>query len=100
MESVALGKGMYGQRRALQYDDQLNHKRATPKAIVLDNGAELTSQALDQWAYEHHVEPHFIDPGKLIQNAFLESFNSRFRDECLNAHWFTSLADAQLLIEA
>ncbi len=43
---------------------------------------------------------HFIDPGKPIQNAVIESFNGRFRDECLNAHWFTSLADAQLLIEA
>ncbi len=86
--------------RVVQALDQLIHDRATPKTIVLDNGPELTSQVLDQWAYEHHVELQFIDPGKPIQNAFIESFNSRFRDECLNAHWFTSLADAQLLIEA
>ena len=86
--------------RVVRVLDQLIHDRATPKTIVLDNGPELTSQVLDQWAYQHHVELQFIDPGKPIQNAFIESFNSRFRDECLNAHWFTSLADAQLLIEA
>jgi len=79
--------------------DQLIQKRGTPEMIVLDNGPELTSQLLDQWAYYHHVQLQFIDPGKPIQNAFIESFNSRFRDECLNVHWFTSLADAQLLIE-
>ena len=86
--------------RVVRALDQLIHDRATPKAIVLDNGPELTSQVLDQWAYQHHVELQFIDPGKPTQNAFIESFNSRFRDECLNAHWFTSLADAQVLIEA
>ena len=86
--------------RVVQVLDQLIHARATPTTIVLDNGPELTSQVLDQWAYQHHVKLQFIDPGKPIQNAFIESFNSRFRDECLNVHWFTSLADAQLLIES
>jgi putative transposase len=86
--------------RVVQVLDQLISDRSTPKAIVLDNGPELTSQILDQWAYQHRVKLQFIDPGKPIQNAFIESCNSRFRDECLNAHWFTSLADAQLLIAA
>jgi len=86
--------------RVVRVLDQLIHERTTPKVIVLDNGPELTSQRLDQWADQHHVALQFIDPGKPIQNAFIESFNSRFRDECLNAHWFTSLADAQRLIEA
>ena len=67
---------------------------------VLDNGPELTSRVLDHWAYQQQVRLQFIDPGKPIQNAFIENFNSRLRDECLNIHWFTSLADAQLLIEA
>ncbi len=80
--------------------DQLVTDRGVPQMIVLDNGPELTSRLLDQWAYQHRVQLQFIDPGKPIQNAFIESFNSRLRDECLNAHWFTSLADAQLLIEA
>lgn len=86
--------------RVVRVLDQLMHDRTTPHTIVLDNGPELTSQVLDQWAYNHDVQLQFIDPGKPIQNAFIESFNSRFRDECLNAHWFTSLADAQVLIEA
>ena len=67
--------------------------------IVLDNGPELTSKALDQWAYERGVRLHFIDPGKPQQNGFIESFNGKFRDECLNEHWFLSLADARRIIE-
>ena len=67
--------------------------------IVLDNGPELTSRALDQWAYECGVRLRFIEPGKPIQNAFIESFNGRLRDECLNEHWFLTLADARRLIE-
>ena len=55
--------------------------------------------ALDAWAYAHHVTLDFIDPGKPMQNGYLESFNGKFRDECLNAHWFRSLADARRIIE-
>ncbi len=54
---------------------------------------------LDQWAYEHGVELHFIQPGKPVQNAFVESFNGKFRDECLSMNWFVSLADATDRIE-
>jgi putative transposase len=86
--------------RVVRALDQLRVERGLPHTIVLDTGPELTSRVLDQWAYAHGVQFQFIDPGKPIQNAFIESFNSRFRDECLNVHWFTSLADAQLLIEA
>jgi putative transposase len=85
--------------RVVRVLDQLVRERGIPKTIVLDNGPELTSRVFDQWAYEHGVRLQFIDPGKPIQNAFIESFNSRLRDECLNVHWFTSLADAQVLIE-
>lgn len=70
-----------------------------PAEIVMDNGPELTSRALDQWAYERGVRLRFIQPGKPIQNAFIESFNGRLRDECLNEHWFLSLADAQRITE-
>jgi putative transposase len=80
--------------------DQLVTERGTPHVIVRDNGPELTSRVLDQWAYQHGVQLPFIDPGTPIQNAFSERCNGRLRDECRNAHWFTSLADAQLLIEA
>ena len=72
---------------------------AIPDTIVLDNGPELTGKALDQWAYERGVRLHFIDPGKPQQNGFIESFNGKFRDECLNEHWFLSLADARKIIE-
>lgn len=61
---------------------------------------ELTGRALDQWAYKHGVRLKLIQAGKPTQNAFIESFNGRFRDECLNDHWFTSLAEARILIAA
>lgn len=86
--------------RVVRVLDQLVRERGTPQVVVLDNGPELTSRLLDQWAYDRHIQLHFIEPGKPIQNAFIESFNSRLRDECLNAHWFTSLVDAQFLIES
>ena len=55
---------------------------------------------MDTWAYEHGVRLHFIDPGKPVQNAYIESFNGRFRGECLNEHWFTSLPAARNIVEA
>jgi putative transposase len=67
---------------------------------VLDNGPECTSKALDQWAYGRGVELVFIRPGKPIENCFVESFNGRFRDECLNAHWFLTLDNARRRIAA
>lgn len=86
--------------RVVRVLDRLADERGTaPDVIVLDNGPELTSKALDQWAYERGVRLHFIDPGKPQQNGFIESFNGRFRDECLNEHWFLSLADARKIIE-
>jgi putative transposase len=75
-------------------------ERGAPKEIQLDNGPELTSRVLDQWAYDRSVQLRFIDPGKPVQNAFIESFNGRLRDECLNEHWFVSLGDARRLVEA
>ena len=80
--------------------DQIAKRRPLPSRIVVDNGSEFTSKALDQWAYRHGVELHFIRPGKPIENCFVESFNGRFRDECLNLHWFAHLAEARRVIEA
>jgi len=80
--------------------DQIAQTRGLPQRIIVDNGPEFTSRALDQWAYANGVELVFIRPGKPIENAFVESFNGRFRDECLNLHWFTSLADARRKIAA
>lgn len=87
--------------RVVRVLDRLTEElTAIPDVIVLDNGPELTSRALDQWAYERGVRLHFIDPGKPQQNGFIESFNGRFRDECLNEHWFLSLAAARRIVEA
>jgi putative transposase len=71
-----------------------------PETIGMDNGPEFRSRALDQWAWERGVTLHFIQPGKPIQNAFVESFNGKLRQECLNESWFTSLDDARRTIEA
>ena len=71
-----------------------------PKLLVMDNGPEFTSKALDQWAYARGVQLHWIAPGKPTQNGYCESFNGKLRDECLNDHYFTSLPDARNKIEA
>jgi len=81
----------------------LERLRATiglPQSIVLDNGPEFAGRTLEAWAYAAKVTLCFIRPGKPIENAYVESFNGKFRDECLNEHWFVSLADAQRQIEA
>jgi len=80
--------------------DQVARFRGYPKAIRTDQGPEFTGKALDQWACRHGVQLKLIQAGKPTQNAFIESFNGRFRDECLNDHWFTNLAEARILIAA
>ena len=72
--------------------------RGRPKEILSDNGPEFTSNALNAWAYEKHIEHVFIDPGKPMQNSFIESFNGKLRDECLNLNWFHSLQEAREII--
>ena len=67
---------------------------------MLDNGPELTSRAMFEWSQRTGVALRFIEPGKPVQNAYVESFNGKFRDECLNEHWFVSLTDARRTIEA
>ena len=70
-----------------------------PKAIRVDNGPEFISKDLDLWAYWNKVKLDFSRPGKPTDNAFIESFNARFRLECLNEHWFLTLEDARQKIE-
>ncbi len=71
-----------------------------PCSITVDHGTEFQSRALEDWAYRRGVQLDFIRPGKPVENAFIESFNGRLRDECLNVHQFTSMAEAQDIIEA
>ena len=73
--------------------------RGLPEVITVDNGPEFISKALDSWAYTNGVKLRFIQPGKPTQNAYIESFNGKFRDECLNEHVFVSLDDARKKIE-
>jgi len=85
--------------RVIHALERVAAERGLPKSIVCDNGSEFTSKAMDRWAYERGVTLQFIRPGKPIENAYCESFNGKLRDECLNANWFASLADAQRAIE-
>ena len=80
--------------------DRIASERGLPEAMVVDNGPEFRGRALAAWSEERGVRLEFIQPGKPVQNAYVESFNGRLRDECLNANWFTSLTDARRKIES
>lgn len=96
---------------AIEVDDRLGGQRVVevlmavgvekglPKIIRVDNGPEFTSKRLDQWAYLNNVKLDFSRPGKPTDNALIESFNGRFRAECLNESWFLSVEDAQEKVE-
>jgi putative transposase len=98
--AIEVDTSLSGVRVARVLDRVITERGGLPAEIVMDNGPELTSKALDQWAYERGVHLRFIAPGKPQQNGFCESFNGKFRDECLNEHWFLSLYDAREKVEA
>jgi putative transposase len=79
--------------------ERLTESRGLPRSITVDHGPEFEGQVLDVWAYEHLVQLSFIRPGKPNENAYIESFNGKFRDECLNEHWFLTLQHAREVIE-
>lgn len=85
--------------RVTEVLERLITEYGTPELIVIDNGPEFAGRALDQWAYARGIRLHFIDRGKPTQNAYVESFAGKLRDECLNAHWFLTLTDARSVIE-
>jgi putative transposase len=80
--------------------DQALTAGAAPRSITVDHGTEFMSRALEDWAFARGVQLDFIRPGKPVENAFIEAFNGRLRDECLNVHQFTSIEDARAKIEA
>lgn len=86
--------------RVVRELDRLCLSRGRPAMIVSDNGTELTSHAVLRWVEETGIEWHYIAPGRPVQNAFVESFNGRLRDECLNEHVFRSLSQARGIVEA
>ncbi len=88
-----------GGRRVVSVLERLADTRGLPKSITIDNGPEFAGRVLDEWAYRKGVKLCFIRPGKPIENAYVESFNGRLRDECLNTNWFMNLRHAREIIE-
>lgn len=88
-----------GGERVVRVLDEVVAQRGKPQIMQIDNGPEFRSKALDVWASNNSVKLDFIEPGKPTQNGLIESFNGRFRDECLNQEWFGSLKEARQLIE-
>ena len=99
-ESVAVhAEHALGGDHLVRVLEEICASRGYPKVIRTDNGKEFTSRAMLEWAHKHGVKLRLIEPGKPNQNAYIESFNSRFRDECLNEHWFFNLRHARQHIE-
>ena len=94
---ILVDRGISGHYVARRLSE-IGRFRGLPLTNRTDQGPEFTGNALDQWAVQHGVQIRLIQPGKPIQNAFIESFNGKFRDECLNEHWFKSLAHAREII--
>jgi putative transposase len=86
-------------QRVVRVLERLKAERGLPSCLLMDNGPEFTGKVLDAWAYSSGIKLQFIEPGKPTQNAYIESFNGKFRDECLNENWFLSLPDARTTIE-
>ena len=97
--AIAVAFSLPGQR-VVGMLEAVASDRGYPDMLVVDNGPELRGRELDRWAHDHGVKLFFIDPGKPMQNGSIESFNGRFREECLDQCWFTSLAEARRVIEA
>ncbi|WP_407939248.1 IS3 family transposase [Microbulbifer thermotolerans] len=94
---IQVASGISGEQ-VVRSLDAIAAFRGYPKAIRTDQGPEFTGKALDQWAYRNGVDLKLIQPGRPTQNGYIESFNGKFRDECLNEHWFRDLAHARGLI--
>jgi putative transposase len=86
--------------RGVRVLEEVARQRGDPQAIPVDNGPAFISRVVDQWAYGQGVSLNFIRPGKPTDNGHIESFNGRFRDECLNQFWFVNWAEARERIEA
>ena len=96
--AIEVGTSLTGQR-VVKVLDRLTHAHGLPAVIQVDNGPEFTSRALDEWAHPHGVKLQFSRPGQPTDNPFIESFNGRLRQECLDLSWFTSVEDARRKIE-
>lgn len=97
--AIEVDTGITGER-VIRILGWLKETRGLPGMLVTDNGPEFTSKAMLAWSKPARVKLHFIDPGRPVQNAFIESFNGKLRDECLNQHWFVSLEEARRIIKS
>ena len=88
-----------GGERVVRVLERLVERNGVPEAITIDNGTEFDSKVMDEWAFKRKVKLDFISPGKPNQNAYGESFNGRFRDECLNENLFETVDSARNTIE-
>jgi len=96
--AIEVGQSLRGED-VVRTLNKLKQEGRTPKLLFCDNGSEFSGQAMDLWAYQNGTKIDFSRPGKPTDNAFVETFNGTFRDECLNVHWFETLAEAKQLIE-
>jgi putative transposase len=87
-------------RRVCEELEKVIESRGKPDRILSDNGTEFTNTAVLKWCQEKEIRSDYIQPGKPYQNGYIESFNGKLRDECLNEHVFTSLQEAKRLVEA
>lgn len=85
--------------RVSQVLEDIGEARGLPEGITVDNGPEFAGRALDEWAFRRKVKLEFIRPGKPIENAYIESFNGKLREECLNDGWFQTMPEARSAIE-
>jgi putative transposase len=96
--AIEVDSSLPGQR-VVSVLERLAERRGLPMSVTVDNGPEFAGKVLDEWAYRQGLRLSFIQPGKPQQNAYIESFNGKFRDECLNEHWFVSMRHARQVIE-
>jgi len=97
--AIEIGQSLTGNDVVSVMQRIQQQQKSVPQRIQVDNGSEFISKALDKWAYDHRITLDFSRPGKPTDNAFIESFNGSFRDECLNVNWFLSLCDAEEKIQ-
>lgn len=93
-------RSMSGPKVAAALTRAVNERHTAPRSITLDNGSEFTGRAVEAWAMQAGVRLCFIRPGRPVENGFIESFNGRLRDECLNVEWFTSIENARQQLAA
>src|SRR5690606_14403579 len=95
--AIEIGSRLRGEH-VVEVLNRLVARHGAPKYVFVDNGSEFTGRLMDMWAYHHQVRIDFSRPGKPTDNGYVETFNGSLRDECLNMHWFESIAEARAIV--